>query len=198
MKRRNQKGATAIEYGLIASLISICILGSVAMTGKESNQVYCAVANAISSSVGNSNTYCGNLDFIPSEDGGTGKWGNNYIAYTDTIASTLESLNSEDPIVGVYGLYSIAHDNSQATATPVTNYDDAIALLNKNDWTGTGAAYQQSELTEPHLWPQFRVVTQGGKSYEIYQTYAPGTTTTIAYAQDLATGDDSYYSDGED
>lgn len=42
---RNQDGATAIEYGLIAALLSIVIIASVSAVGKNLSNTFNTVAN---------------------------------------------------------------------------------------------------------------------------------------------------------
>ncbi len=44
---REEDGVTAIEYGLIASLIAIVIITSVGLVGTKLDQVFDLVANAI-------------------------------------------------------------------------------------------------------------------------------------------------------
>ena len=44
---RDEEGATAIEYGLIAALISVVIMAAVALIGTRLNTVFCAVANRL-------------------------------------------------------------------------------------------------------------------------------------------------------
>lgn len=45
---RDEEGVTAIEYGLIAALIAIVIIASVALVGNKLNIVFNKVANALS------------------------------------------------------------------------------------------------------------------------------------------------------
>ena len=42
---KNQKGATAIEYGLLASLIAVVIIGAVKLVGTNLSTKFNAVAN---------------------------------------------------------------------------------------------------------------------------------------------------------
>lgn len=44
---RDEEGVTAIEYGLIASLIAVVIIGSVTLVGNKLNQVFTYIQNAI-------------------------------------------------------------------------------------------------------------------------------------------------------
>jgi pilus assembly protein Flp/PilA len=44
---RNESGATAIEYGLIAGLISIVIITAVTLVGGNLTTVFTGVANAL-------------------------------------------------------------------------------------------------------------------------------------------------------
>ncbi|MEO6360261.1 MAG: Flp family type IVb pilin [Sphingomicrobium sp.] len=46
----DQKGATAIEYGLIASLIIIAMMGGLSTLGGGSNGMWTKVKNAVESS----------------------------------------------------------------------------------------------------------------------------------------------------
>lgn len=45
---KNEEGATAIEYGLIAALISVVIIGAVTTVGEELNETFQAVADSLS------------------------------------------------------------------------------------------------------------------------------------------------------
>lgn len=44
---RNEEGATAIEYGLIAALLSVVIIGAVTTVGQNLDKVFQAVATAL-------------------------------------------------------------------------------------------------------------------------------------------------------
>jgi len=41
---KNKSGATAIEYGLIAALIAVAVIGGVTALGKNANDTFTAVA----------------------------------------------------------------------------------------------------------------------------------------------------------
>ena len=45
--RRSEKGATAIEYGLIAALIAVVIIGAVTAVGTNLNTKFNSVANSL-------------------------------------------------------------------------------------------------------------------------------------------------------
>jgi pilus assembly protein Flp/PilA len=45
---QNETGATAIEYGLIAALISVVIIGAVTALGTNLNTTFTTVSNALS------------------------------------------------------------------------------------------------------------------------------------------------------
>ena len=44
---RTDKGATAVEYGLMVALIAIVIIGSVTLLGTNLNALFAAVAAAV-------------------------------------------------------------------------------------------------------------------------------------------------------
>lgn len=44
---RNESGATAIEYGLIAGLIAVVIITTVGLVGTDVNGAFQAIANAL-------------------------------------------------------------------------------------------------------------------------------------------------------
>jgi pilus assembly protein Flp/PilA len=44
----DRSGATAIEYGLIAGLISVVIIGAVILVGSDLNNVFVSIAAALS------------------------------------------------------------------------------------------------------------------------------------------------------
>ncbi len=46
---RDEEGVTAIEYGLIAALIAIVIIGAVTLVGENLSTVFTSVATALSS-----------------------------------------------------------------------------------------------------------------------------------------------------
>ena len=45
---RNDRGATAIEYGLIAALISVVIIGAITTVGTQLSATFTSVSNALS------------------------------------------------------------------------------------------------------------------------------------------------------
>ncbi|HEV8028921.1 MAG TPA: Flp family type IVb pilin [Stellaceae bacterium] len=45
---RDESGATAIEYGLIAALISVVIIGAVTLVGTNLSSVFNSIATALS------------------------------------------------------------------------------------------------------------------------------------------------------
>jgi pilus assembly protein Flp/PilA len=45
---REEDGVTAIEYGLIAALIAVVIIGSVTLVGTDLNAVFQKIADALS------------------------------------------------------------------------------------------------------------------------------------------------------
>ncbi len=50
--RKDESGATAIEYGLIAALVSVAAIGALTAMGGSLNTMYQAVSNAITAAVG--------------------------------------------------------------------------------------------------------------------------------------------------
>jgi pilus assembly protein Flp/PilA len=48
---RDESGVTAIEYGLIAALISVTIITAVTLVGTDLNLVFNAIATALSTAV---------------------------------------------------------------------------------------------------------------------------------------------------
>ena len=46
--RRDQRGVTAMEYGLIGALIAVAIIGGVTTSGKSLNNMFNNVGNRIS------------------------------------------------------------------------------------------------------------------------------------------------------
>jgi len=47
---KDEEGVTAIEYGLIAALIALVIIGAVALVGTNLSKVFTSVANTITGS----------------------------------------------------------------------------------------------------------------------------------------------------
>ncbi len=50
--RKDESGATAIEYGLIAALVSVAAIGALTAMGGSLNTMFTTVSNALLSSVG--------------------------------------------------------------------------------------------------------------------------------------------------
>ena len=44
---KNKSGATAIEYGLIAALIAVAVIGGVTQLGKNANATFTKVASSM-------------------------------------------------------------------------------------------------------------------------------------------------------
>lgn len=47
----DESGATAIEYGLIAALISVAVIGAVSMVGEELGNVFNSVGGTLGDSI---------------------------------------------------------------------------------------------------------------------------------------------------
>jgi pilus assembly protein Flp/PilA len=47
----DESGATAIEYGLIAALVSVAAIGALTLMGTSLNQMFTKVSNALSCAV---------------------------------------------------------------------------------------------------------------------------------------------------
>ncbi len=50
--RKDESGATAIEYGLIAALVSVAAIGALTAMGNSLNQMFTTVSGALSAAVG--------------------------------------------------------------------------------------------------------------------------------------------------
>ncbi len=50
--RKDESGATAIEYGLIAALVSVAAIGALTAMGGSLNAMFQAVSNALTAAVG--------------------------------------------------------------------------------------------------------------------------------------------------
>ena len=58
---KDEDGATAIEYGLIAALIAVAIIGGVTAVGEQANATFNGVSNQISA--GNATAETASSDF---------------------------------------------------------------------------------------------------------------------------------------
>ena len=180
---KNGVGATAIEYGLIASLIGVLAVGGMSTVGVNLSNTYCTISKhlggtgdcpennspkkitpitvvqAISDGVESS--------FIPASLGGEqqlssiGSWGSNPDLtdgqVSDDIGKAMENLNKTDPIVGVFGLY----DDEK---NPITDYSNAISVTEKATRTDNGNGdfiYSGGHWGSPY----YQVVTQSGAVY---------------------------------
>jgi len=45
--RRDDRGATAVEYGLMVALIAVAIIGTVTLLGTQLNTLFTAITNAL-------------------------------------------------------------------------------------------------------------------------------------------------------
>ncbi len=50
--RKDESGATAIEYGLIAALVSVAAIGALTAMGGSLNTMFQTVANSLTTAVG--------------------------------------------------------------------------------------------------------------------------------------------------
>ena len=50
--RKDESGATAIEYGLIAALVSVAAIGALTAMGNSLNQMFTTVSGALAGAVG--------------------------------------------------------------------------------------------------------------------------------------------------
>ena len=50
--RKDESGATAIEYGLIAALVSVAAIGALTAMGGSLENMYTTVSNALTAAVG--------------------------------------------------------------------------------------------------------------------------------------------------
>ncbi len=50
--RKDESGATAIEYGLIAALVSVAAIGALTAMGNSLNQMFTTVSGALTAAVG--------------------------------------------------------------------------------------------------------------------------------------------------
>lgn len=48
---KDESGATAIEYGLIAAMISVAVIGAVSFVGDELGNVFNSVGNTLGTSI---------------------------------------------------------------------------------------------------------------------------------------------------
>lgn len=54
--RRNEAGATSIEYGLIAALVSVVIVGAVTVLGTDTKALFHAPGSGVATAVGDDDT----------------------------------------------------------------------------------------------------------------------------------------------
>ena len=157
-KIKNQIGATAIEYGLIAGLIAVALLTVFSLVGGNLSNVYCNVSFGLGEKSCNGTTNPADLSladklqssmtdkldlsYLDASQGGTAvpysgnHWfpsttGNGYFrdeAFTN-MTNALESLNSKDPITNVFGLFDTSNGK------PVNDYN---SVLNYFHTTQTG------------------------------------------------------------
>lgn len=45
--REDERGATAVEYGLLVAFIAVVIIGAVTLLGTELEQMYCDIVNGM-------------------------------------------------------------------------------------------------------------------------------------------------------
>lgn len=200
--KNNSKGVTAVEYGLIVGLISIAIIGSVALTGSNTKQVFCDVGETLSTHIGQSGIIPGcqanrfsipdNIDptIVDQSLGGSGYLKSIFgPTYNKLVLGQLEPLNEEDPITGIYGLYD-ANTNK-----PISDYATADSYLSNNgglNFAYINLNYYEHEDVEQ---PVMQVETKSGQSYTLYfdPEHQSGTLFTNSWLTNNETGEEVNY-----
>ena len=192
-KIKKQFGTTAIEYALLAFLISVGIVTAIYSLGSNLSNVYCNVSFALGgkSCAGTTNpadlsladklrsslTDKLDLSYIDASQGGTAKsaggewWDPDEIIKGGTEVSLqhelsgMEKINASDPITNVFGIYD------EKTGKPINDYNDVLSGINKwlngNDTSSISTYYKAGGTSGPYG-GDMEVTTQSGKVYRIY------------------------------
>lgn len=196
---KDRRGVTAISYGLIAAGISVAILVSTIVIGRNTSASLCKASASLSSSNGCSQAFIAsngyplgvNASFVDKLMGGKATYGDalnmmndnldNGVDYSNldtSMPTLLANLNKKDPIVGMYGIYQ-----SSSGVGPVTQYNDF-----QNFWTQAVASTNGSEPDEYISFsgnpsgttgqsPLFQIQTQSGTVYNFnYNAQDPNNT----------------------
>lgn len=159
-KIKKQFGTTAIEYALLAFLISVGIVTAIYSLGYNLSNVYCNVSYALGAKSCDGTTNPADLSFadklqkslsdkldlsyLDASQGGTGgghwnpdAWGPDDNVNVPTasldmknIANGLETLNAEDPITNVFGIYDRSGKVVNDYATALAGFQSGSNWLN--------------------------------------------------------------------
>lgn len=120
--RRDGRGATAIEYGLIAAGVSVAILGGVASVGSGVNTAFCSVSSAMGGSAD-----CSSTSSSGSSSGSTSSSSSSSSGGSDTSSSG-----------GSNGSSSGSADNSSSSGGSYPGGNDAAVTAGNSIFTSTG------------------------------------------------------------
>lgn len=183
---RKRRGVSFIEYGILATLITIAGIITIQQLGKNSNTLYCEISDSIGTPIGLGTANCA-TGGVASKLYGVGYTGTlgasggvscknicSASNITSIDAETLAKLNSIDPITSFYGL------TDPSTGKNATSINEAYALTNLYG-RGVGG------ITDPNGNSyHYEVQTSSGKTYGFFTS-----NNSMSY-RDLATGE-TYY-----
>ncbi|GAB3591381.1 Flp family type IVb pilin [Acetobacter peroxydans] len=155
---KNEIGATAIEYGLLASLIGVATITGLQLTGVKLDNTYCYIATQISKAVGGSGGGC---SASPSSSSGSSQENNEnnytvqnaYHIQAYWIVNFIQSL-ADNNITSITGLYNES-GNELSTPEKLMNYL-GVSMDTYNEYankTSPTALYDfQSAVVEAKPW----------------------------------------------
>lgn len=157
------KGYSATEYAVIASLVGVAILGSLSYLSNNVSATFCRVSSIVGVIPGTCSTAMVdghgvpvgvNSLFVPSSMGGqdsslNGNWGPRG-GLGVLIGQALSAINGNSAIKGIYGLKTtnfIGKNNS--TGSPVTSYSSLLQGLQSGaySWGDNGTQYLDPNTT---------------------------------------------------
>ena len=168
------RGATAVEYGLIAAVISVAIIGGVTATGQNVGTTYCRVATALGANAGCAAVDPGNggggsgnggVDNGGGQTGGGGSnggvdnggGGTNGDVIVSPLAPGLDPTapNFGDQYMDLLGPWSLSNTYFDGFAT-ISNYTNAQGM-NRFEVVSSGS--RSIEITKPNGAVQDKVYT---------------------------------------
>lgn len=193
---KDNRGVTAIEYGLIVSGIALAILTTAMLTGVNAKQTFCTVSIAIGSS---SNSCSSSSSGVALSNGGTlaelesslsekldlglidtslggsakdegGRWWSSdalvNASATGELEGNLENLEKINATDPITNVFGI-YDES--TGKPITDYNDAIIGIENrlDDKDSSISSTYSDDGTWNHNSGAIEVTTKSGKAYII-------------------------------
>ncbi|MCH4024855.1 MAG: Flp family type IVb pilin [Acetobacter fabarum] len=185
---KNEIGATAIEYGLIASLIGVATITGLQLTGVKLDNTYCYIATQISKAVGGSGGGCSATSSSNSNSSSSSADGSS--SSVDNSGSSADSSSADASSSADSSSASSSQENNVIINTGQNAFhgqagqmDDFIQSLADNNITSITGIYDEygNELSTPE-----KLMNYFGVSMDTYNDAVNKTSSRADYNLQLA------------